>query len=632
MSKATDLNFDLLVEPRGDRYQARVTQSPAGEAATEFLPPPSKGEWSNGAAIGAFGGALFDALFRDEVRSCLRRSLDEARRQGGRLRLRLRLADVPELAALPWEYLHDPINDRFFALSVQTPIVRYLDLPQRATRLSIELPLNVLVMVASPVDLMPLDAEAEWARLNNALSDLQARNLVALHRLEDARLTTLQERLRHQTCHVFHFIGHGDFDEQTQDGLLMLENESNRSHRVSGQMLGTVLRDHAPLRLATLNACEGARASRSDPFAGVAQRLVQQGIPAVIAMQFQLSDDAAQTFAPAFYAAVADGYPVDAAVTESRKAIYAGGNADEWGTPVLYMRSPDGLLFDVPARPGPSPPQRTVSTHRPATKELQTYRRELAALRAQLERRQVALFVGADLPQEITGLPGRQALADGLAAQEGIAPGGRLASVAQQVMNAGFRHSFTQFILNTLDATARSPSAFHRAAVDLVSAYQIETTITTAYDHLLEQAFQGAGTPVNLVVRESNLDFINPDRPTLIQLYGAARQQDTLVVTEQDQNALLRGRAKGELIREAQIAFRRNTVLFVGYDLSDPIVSALFDEMAGGRFQRRSFAVWSDLSEREAASLESNRNLTVLRADPVSVLRTLLPNQETARA
>jgi hypothetical protein len=98
----------------------------------------------------------------------------------------------------------------------------------------------------------------------------------------------------------------------------------------------------------------GARNSRQDPFAGVATSLIRQGIPAVVAMQFEITDEAAITFASEFYAAVADGYPVDAAVSEARKAIYAHPNDVEWGTPVLYSRAPDGVLFNLqrdPQRP-----------------------------------------------------------------------------------------------------------------------------------------------------------------------------------------------------------------------------------------------------------------------------------------
>ncbi len=78
-------------------------------------------------------------------------------------------------------------------------------------------------------------------------------------------------------------------------------------------------------------------------------------------MQFEITDAAAITFAHEFYSALADGYPVDAAVVEARAAIFAAGNDVEWGTPVLYMRSPDGRVFDIePAKttqPSPAPPE-----------------------------------------------------------------------------------------------------------------------------------------------------------------------------------------------------------------------------------------------------------------------------------
>jgi tetratricopeptide (TPR) repeat protein len=94
-----------------------------------------------------------------------------------------------------------------------------------------------------------------------------------------------------------------------------------------------------------LNACEGARTSAEDPYTGVAQTLVRQGIPAVLAMQFEIFENAAITLAQEFYSAIVDGYPVDAALSEARKAIFASNNDVEWGTPVLFMRIPNGVLF-----------------------------------------------------------------------------------------------------------------------------------------------------------------------------------------------------------------------------------------------------------------------------------------------
>jgi formylglycine-generating enzyme required for sulfatase activity len=101
---------------------------------------------------------------------------------------------------------------------------------------------------------------------------------------------------------------------------------------------------------------------------GVATTLVRQGIPSVVAMQFEITDAAAITFAGEFYAALSEGFPVDAAVAEARKAIYAMPNDVEWGTPVLYMRSPDGVLFNL--TPKPAAAQETPAVEKSAAKKM----------------------------------------------------------------------------------------------------------------------------------------------------------------------------------------------------------------------------------------------------------------------
>jgi hypothetical protein len=118
--------------------------------------------------------------------------------------------------------------------------------------------------------------------------------------------------------------------------------------RVGVRELGALLRDEShSLRLVVLNACKGARASAGDPFAGLAQGLVRKGVPAVIAMQVAISDGAAQILTSSFYSALASGYPIDAALGEARKAIYVKQGGAEWAVPVLFMRAPDGQIFEM---------------------------------------------------------------------------------------------------------------------------------------------------------------------------------------------------------------------------------------------------------------------------------------------
>jgi CHAT domain-containing protein len=305
------------------------------------------------------GGRLFAALFQGPVRDVYRSCLADARHAERGLRVTLALTKAPELNDLPWEYLFD--DPDFLAASIWTPVVRYLDVARPASPLKVTPPLRVLGMISSPDDVAQLDVAAERQRIEAALRPLARRGRVELHWTQEPTLEALLRKLLAGEFHIFHFVGHGAFDEVSGDGVLLLEDERGRSQRVTGEEIGIVLNDHRPMRLAVLNACEGARSSDSDPFAGVAASLVRRGLPAVVAMQFEITDDAAVTFAEHFYEALTLGYPVDATTALARQGIYASGNDVEWGTPVLFMRAADGRIFDVPAEARSEGPSLTAS-------------------------------------------------------------------------------------------------------------------------------------------------------------------------------------------------------------------------------------------------------------------------------
>ena len=375
------LDFDLRFAKSEKGYSAEILQSPAGTAHGAFTLPfqdieienyllkigqrragMRRADSSENQAAREFGSKLFQSVFQGDVNAAFRKSFDAARTGDHGLRIRLHLADTPELADLPWEYLWQPQRREFLALSTETPIVRYFDLPETVKPLAVTPPLRVLVMLSNPSDVDCLDVEKEWQKLKEAVGYLEERKLLIVERLDKATLSKLQSRLRKNQYHVFHFVGHGSFDPVTQESVLALEDEDGRKRLVSGPDLGIYLRDEPALRLVLLNACEGARASRSDPFSGAAQSLVLKGIPAVIAMQFEVSDEAAIAMASGFYAALADDYPVDAALAEARKSVFAAGCNVEWGTPVLYLRAPDGRIFDVDKSSAPKPEASAKST------------------------------------------------------------------------------------------------------------------------------------------------------------------------------------------------------------------------------------------------------------------------------
>ena len=370
MPALTYQNFDLLLERSPTGYHARVLNSPAGQDNGAFTLPAELTNSAEalqlvGGTIRAFqlvkvnvvaptqprdpktfGTDLFDRLFSGEVGQLYRRSLDAVHQQQQGLRVRLRLNDVPELAALPWEYLYDRSTNRYLVLSEATPLVRYLALPLAATPLQVERPLRIWGLTANAPDVLPqLDVAGERQRLDAALAELVTAGAIEITWLTNATLGQLQRALRRNHYHIIHFIGHGWADLGAQQSGLVLVDEMGRGDKVEVERLAILLQNHTTLRLAFLNACEGARQVEGEPFAGVAQHLIRQGLPAVIAMQFPVSDRAAIALAQEFYSALADDYGVDGALAEARKMVYTQSSIMEWGTPVLFMRADDGRLW-----------------------------------------------------------------------------------------------------------------------------------------------------------------------------------------------------------------------------------------------------------------------------------------------
>jgi hypothetical protein len=225
-------------------------------------------------------------------------------------------------------------------------------------------PLRILGVVSSPRDLPVLDLGHEKRLVEEAIKGMRMSGLLEMTWLEGQTWSDLQEAMWGGPWHVFHFIGHGGFDEASQEGAIALADESGRKHLLGARNLARLLDDHYSLRLALLNSCEGARSSVRDAFSSTAATLVPRGVPAVVAMQYEITDRAAIAFARVFYRAVAGGLPLDAAVAAGRTAV-SMDSALEWGTPVLYMRSPDGRIFDIAtsasrAKPTPETEDRQV--------------------------------------------------------------------------------------------------------------------------------------------------------------------------------------------------------------------------------------------------------------------------------
>ncbi|MEO1574528.1 MAG: CHAT domain-containing protein [Pseudomonadota bacterium] len=325
----------------------------------QFDQPPS-------ASPEDIGSELFRSLFTGNVRRMYDRSYSSLKDPNTGLRIKLHLnledPDVSKLAQVPWEYVYEKDTMEYLALSRQTPLVRYIEVQRPTAKQRLDGQLRILVVMSNPKGVHPLDLEAEsklieesWARDPSVNVDF----------LTDATPDNLRSMLVANEYHVLHYMGHGTHDPVTGAGALVLEDEQREAVLMDASTLGALLRDAPSIQLAFLNACDTGKASTDEPFAGVANRLVMAGLPAVVAMQFPISDQAAIDFAKAFYPRLVDGFGIDEATAQGRKAILSGRQGSlEWGTPVLYMRAPDGQLFKTQQPVAPDAP--SVATPPPA--------------------------------------------------------------------------------------------------------------------------------------------------------------------------------------------------------------------------------------------------------------------------
>lgn len=462
-----------------------------------------------------FGDRLREAIFKPRISQLW----GEARNLSGAalaaLRIRLDLTRAPELGVLPWEYLRATDGSNFVGLDEDTTLVRYLSTSDAVRPLRVLPPLRVLVMASVPEDLQQLAANVEIDQIKQSLAKLNVENIeiIVLEQATRSSLETALEEARRneKPFHIFHFIGHGAFDEAKKEGVLLFEGTDKKSVSVGGEDLGRILQPYrTDLRLAILNACEGARLSISDSYSSVAAKLMEVAeIPAVIAMQFAVTDGAAIIFAKSFYAQLAAGESLERAVDAARLSINNPDNyarlvppkpmraEREWATPVFYLRADNGFIFELKV-PKPLP-------------NLKGHYADIATL---LKRCYLVIFLGLEVnllnrpyydPWEPgKGLPSSAELCSYLSSQLKISPPkDSVAKLAKQLELNGippaplFRQVFqkldkptklyevlgqiTQKITATLPDTVTDPC--HCAML----------FVTTTYDFALETAFQNAG-------------------------------------------------------------------------------------------------------------------------------------------
>jgi tetratricopeptide (TPR) repeat protein len=226
-------------------------------------------------------------------------------------------------------------------------------------------PLRLLFLAAAPTDQPQLDFEREEDAMLQATARLN-QSVIVLPFAETGGIDELAGLVAEHRPHVVHLSGHASVDAMGV-GLFAFEDErGDTDPRPIDEIVSHVFRGSA-VRCVVLNACQSAQAA----VAGLAQKLVEAGIPLALGWAASVRDDRATKFVTEFYRFLARGDAVATAAARAREVIWRSGRQRKgdyelidatFALPQLYGVGHAVELVDRAAAPRPYEGPRTVRT------------------------------------------------------------------------------------------------------------------------------------------------------------------------------------------------------------------------------------------------------------------------------
>lgn len=310
-----------------------------------------KGPMAYRRALEVLGMHLYDMVFSSEVEK-LFLDMRGKLKPGEKLRVLLIFRkEALSLAGLPWEYLYGPDTDNrlgyYFSTDKDLTFARFLRLDSPREQLAPESsPLRITIISSRPSLLNPILHRPVIEEIRK-LPGIELGKTIE-QPTRESLLKKLEEFAK-KPPHVLHFMGHGQFlGDRGQIALLRRDGET--ADWVDDKEFAGYFRQKDCLpRLVVLHLCEGARVSFPSHFGGIAPQLVMAGVPAVVAMQYPITNQTAIDFSCAFYQHVGLGEPIDHAVQSARytamtKITPESGDERVFGAPVLYLQSWNGVI------------------------------------------------------------------------------------------------------------------------------------------------------------------------------------------------------------------------------------------------------------------------------------------------
>ncbi len=346
------VDFDLSIAPNGHATASSIEGQASADISVRVPNTVTltlsliDRRQTNTDLLKQLGQEFYNWLFPGPIHAHFRQTEAVARVHEAKIRLRLRIEADP-IASLPLEFIYRTEGGYFMAINPDTALSRYLNLPLPPGRVRHrEGPLHLLTIIANPSDQTPLNPDEWEAIIQQALAKPIAQGQITLQTVKRATSKEIRNTLLRQSPDIIQFVGHGIY--RNGKGYLALVNKDSTTKLLDDEGFANLFLGYTSrLGLISLATCESAKSDSPQGFLGIAPKLVQCGIPAVVAMQYTVFITTAKIFLENFYAAVAARKPVDWATQWARNAISQEVGLDnrEFATPVLYMRAADGQVF-----------------------------------------------------------------------------------------------------------------------------------------------------------------------------------------------------------------------------------------------------------------------------------------------
>jgi len=580
---------------------------------------------------GLLGGAV-GARFR-----ALREAADDAETV-----FQFRLELPPALQPLPWEALYDEWSPGFLASRLHYGIVREPPGTIRPPRLGRGEIARLRVLAVVPEG-SGLHVEHEWQNLRDTVERLGP--AIELERFA-GRVTPdgLLEALGRGGYDVFHYIGHGGINTTGRVNIRVHSDEGVNAEQMMDGEAFAALFEGTSVRLAVLNCCLGDFPSPKRSLSGLGPLLMQAGVPAVVAMRYEIPDTVAIRFSKVFYRALLDPKEpgrVDLAMEQARQSLFLNGRDGSlrgFITPVLHLAGGCEHLFHLQPAPEVAPPTVPESS-RPERAGASLLPAELVeALR---EGRCVPV-IGPDLLRAGAArgapCPDLRQLSLALAHECGYPrmedfdigerSGGWVGAlllplVCQHYVSTRRRYQLVRAIERAYQE-ALPPSAFLS-----VASWRVPGFFCSHFDGLLEDALEKHGRGARSLSATDAGATVDDDDLLVINLRGTLSDPESLVLTEEEHD-LLYDRLATLPPAIVHLAHGKKkigrTLLFLGVSPRDPIVRRLAGRLLGPEMSKNRGTAFFACRHRDAveeAYWERFEGLEWIEAETEALLEAL---------